>query len=67
MDGYEAVRRIRAMEIPSAKKIPIIAMTANAFNEDIERSLKAGMNGHIAKPLNFNEVMDKLTKYLPAA
>ncbi|MDR1124417.1 MAG: response regulator [Elusimicrobiota bacterium] len=65
MDGYEAVRRIRALDVPSAKKIPIIAMTANAFNEDIEKSLKAGMDGHIAKPLDFNEVMEKLKRYLP--
>jgi CheY-like chemotaxis protein len=64
MDGYEAVRRIRAMAIPSAKKIPIIAMTANAFNEDIEKTLKAGMDGHIAKPLDFNEVMENLKRYL---
>ncbi|MDR0645491.1 MAG: response regulator [Elusimicrobiota bacterium] len=64
MDGYEAVRRIRAMDAPSAKKIPIIAMTANAFNEDIEKTLKSGMDGHIAKPLDFNEIMEKLKRYL---
>jgi len=64
MDGYEATRRIRAMDIPSAKKIPIIAMTANVFREDIEKCLEAGMNSHIGKPLDFHDLMDKLRKYL---
>jgi len=51
--------------IAKAKKIPIIAMTANVFREDVERCLEAGMNAHIGKPLDFNEVIDKLRKYLP--
>jgi signal transduction histidine kinase/DNA-binding response OmpR family regulator len=72
MDGYEATRRIRAFEAELRKKsapelpqeIPIIAMTANVFREDVERCLDAGMNGHIGKPLDLNEVMDMLRKYL---
>jgi len=64
MDGYEATQRIRAMNIPKAKNIPIIAMSANVFKEDVEKCLQAGMNGHVGKPLNFDEVMDKLKKYL---
>ena len=65
MDGYEATRRIRALGTPKAVNIPIIAMTANVFREDIERCLAAGMNSHIGKPINFNEVLDKLKTYLP--
>jgi signal transduction histidine kinase/CheY-like chemotaxis protein len=66
MDGYEAVRRIRGLDVPAARQIPIVAMTANVFREDIERCLEAGMNDHVGKPLNFNEVQDKLKKYLHA-
>ncbi|MCL2517811.1 MAG: response regulator [Oscillospiraceae bacterium] len=64
MDGLEATRRIRALDIPIAKTVPIIAMTANVFREDVEKCLKAGMNEHIGKPLNFEEVVDKLRIYL---
>ncbi|MDR0222548.1 MAG: cache domain-containing protein [Oscillospiraceae bacterium] len=64
MDGYEATRRIRALGVPNAKTVPIIAMTANTFNEDVEKCLEAGMNGHIGKPLNFDEVMEKLRECL---
>ena len=60
MDGYEATRRIRQIDNPKAKTIPIIAMTANVFQEDVNRCLRAGMNGHVGKPLNFNEVLNKL-------
>jgi signal transduction histidine kinase/CheY-like chemotaxis protein len=60
MDGYEATRRIRALAVPGAKEIPIIAMTANVFREDIERCLAAGMNGHIGKPVNFDDVVAQL-------
>lgn len=52
MDGLEAVQRIRALDRPDAKTVPIIAMTANAFSEDVERSRKAGMTEHLSKPLN---------------
>ncbi|MCL1971489.1 MAG: response regulator [Endomicrobia bacterium] len=65
MDGYEATRRIRALQTPKAVNIPIIAMTANVFREDIEKCLAAGMNNHVGKPLNFNEILDKLKTYLP--
>jgi len=64
MDGLTAVRKIRALDIPRAKTIPIIAMTANVFHEDIERCLEAGMNSHLGKPLNFDEVLDKLRIFL---
>jgi signal transduction histidine kinase/DNA-binding response OmpR family regulator len=60
MDGYEATRCIRAMDVPRSKTIPIIAMTANVFREDVERCLKAGMNDHVGKPLHFEEVLEKL-------
>jgi len=52
MDGYEAAKTIRAMNRPDAGKVPILAMTADAFTEDIQRCLDAGMNGHIAKPID---------------
>jgi CheY-like chemotaxis protein/anti-sigma regulatory factor (Ser/Thr protein kinase) len=65
MDGFEATRRIRALEFPWAQKIPIIAMTANVFREDVENCLAAGMDGHIGKPLDFDEVLRRLREYLP--
>jgi CheY-like chemotaxis protein/two-component sensor histidine kinase len=80
MDGYEATRRIRALEkklcvenSPQANSpqlsenpegVPIIAMTANVFREDIEKCLAVGMNDHVGKPLNFDEVLQRLRKYL---
>jgi signal transduction histidine kinase/DNA-binding response OmpR family regulator/PAS domain-containing protein len=64
MDGYDATRNIRALEIQSAKNIPIIAMTANVFKEDIEKCIEAGMDSHIGKPLDFDEVMEKLYAHL---
>jgi CheY-like chemotaxis protein len=65
MDGFEATRRIRALDIPKAKFIPIVAMTANVFREDIEKCLASGMNDHVGKPLNMGVVFDKLRIYLP--
>ncbi|MDR2137800.1 MAG: response regulator, partial [Synergistaceae bacterium] len=65
MDGYEATRRIRVLNVPGAREIPIVAMTANVFREDVEKCLEAGMNDHLGKPLDFEEVMEKLRKYLP--
>jgi PAS domain S-box-containing protein len=65
MDGLEATRRIRALDGFWARKVPIIAMTANVFKEDIERCLAAGMNDHLGKPLDFKEVLRKLREYLP--
>jgi CheY-like chemotaxis protein len=66
MDGYEATRRIRALDIPYAKTVPIIAMTANVFREDVEKCHDAGMNSHVGKPIDFNEVLGKLRSYWPA-
>jgi len=63
MDGYEATRRIRALDIPQAKTVPIIAMTANVFREDVEKCLEAGMNSHVGKPVDFEEVLGKLHFY----
>jgi CheY-like chemotaxis protein len=64
MDGYEATRRIRAMDSPKAKEIPIVAMTANVFREDIENCIAAGMNDHVGKPLDLDEVLAKLHQYI---
>ncbi|MCL1855552.1 MAG: ATP-binding protein, partial [Clostridia bacterium] len=64
IDGYEATRRIRSSGLPEADQIPIIAMTANVFREDVERCLAAGMNGHLGKPIDVNEVIAKLGEYL---
>ncbi|GHV66227.1 hypothetical protein AGMMS49928_00390 [Spirochaetia bacterium] len=64
MDGYEAAETIRAMDMERAKTIPIIAMTANVFKEDVEKCLVAGMNGHLGKPLNIEEVLSTLNVYL---
>ncbi|MDR1971680.1 MAG: response regulator [Treponema sp.] len=64
MDGYEATRAIRSSAVPKARTIPIIAMTANVFKEDVEKCLKAGMNGHVGKPLDFEEVLKILRAYL---
>jgi CheY-like chemotaxis protein len=65
VDGYEATRRIRALDAPQAKTVPIVAMTANVFREDVAKCLEAGMNDHVGKPLNFEELLDRLRKYLP--
>ncbi|MCL2060965.1 MAG: response regulator, partial [Oscillospiraceae bacterium] len=64
MDGYQASRAIRAMLAPKAGSVPIIAMTANVFKEDIEQCFAAGMNGHVGKPLDINAVLDILRKHL---
>jgi signal transduction histidine kinase/CheY-like chemotaxis protein len=64
MDGYEATRLIRESEAPNAKTIPIVAMTANVFREDIEKCLAAGMNAHLGKPLVLAEILVILRTYL---
>jgi len=64
MDGYEATRTIRALPREDVKNIPIIAMTANAMDEDKETALKSGMNAHIAKPINMDMFIAILSKYL---
>ena len=64
MDGYEAARQIRKLDIPEARTIPIVAMTANVFREDVERCLAAGMNDHVGKPVNIAEVIEKMARYM---
>jgi signal transduction histidine kinase/DNA-binding response OmpR family regulator len=64
MDGLEATRRIRALPVPAAARVPIIAMTANVFKEDVDRCLDAGMNSHIGKPLDIDEVIRKLQRHI---
>jgi CheY-like chemotaxis protein len=64
MDGYEATQTIRALELPRAKDICIIAMTANVFREDIEKCLSSGMNDHIGKPIATKDILEKLQKHL---
>ena len=64
LDGYDATRQIRALPNPKAQSIPIIAMTANVFQEDVERCLAAGMNAHLGKPLNFSDMMATLKRFL---
>ena len=62
MNGYEAAQAIRQLDNPKLANIPIIAMTANAFSEDIQAAKNAGMNNHIAKPIDVNKMMETLTK-----
>jgi len=64
MDGIEATRRIRALGTEKAGNIPILAMTANVFKEDVDKCLQAGMNDHVGKPLDMNELLEKLKKFL---
>ncbi|MEZ3444776.1 MAG: response regulator [Lachnospiraceae bacterium] len=66
MNGYEATRAIRGLEDPQLASIPILAMTANAFEEDKQEALRSGMNGHIAKPININNLMNALKNILKA-
>jgi len=64
MNGYDAARKIRGLDDPQKAGIPIIAMTANAFTEDRQVALDAGMNDHIAKPINMNVLVPTIQKYL---
>ena len=64
MDGYEATRHIRSLEIPKAKEVPIIAMTANVFKEDIDRCIAAGMDNHTGKPVDAKELFAYFEEYL---
>lgn len=64
MNGYDATRAIRAMSRNYCKQIPIVAMTANAFAEDVHAAKTVGMNEHIAKPLDLNTLAKVLEKYL---
>ena len=67
MNGYEAAREIRSLNRADAMTIPIIAMTADAFVEDIRNAENAGMNGHMAKPLSFDTLALEIEKYLTSA
>ena len=62
MDGLEATRTIRALEREDAKKIPIIALTANAFDEDVQQSMQAGLNAHLAKPVEPDVLFETLSR-----
>ena len=64
MNGYDAARKIRRMDDPQKANIPIVAMTANAFSEDRQVALEAGMNDHIAKPIDMSVLVPTLRKYL---
>ena len=64
MDGLEAAAAIRALDRPDAKKIPIIALTANAFDEDVQRSLQAGMNAHLSKPVDSDHLFQTLEELI---
>lgn len=64
MNGYEATGAIRALDRPDAQTIPIIAMTADTFSEDVQRCLDSGMDAHTAKPINLDEVVSLLKKYI---
>ena len=65
MDGITATRAIRALERPDAATIPIIAMTANVFDEDVESTRKAGMNAHLGKPVEPERLYDTLAGIMP--
>ena len=62
MDGYTATREIRTLKDTKKANVPIIAMTANAFDEDRKKAIKAGMNGHIAKPIDVNVILQNLDR-----
>jgi len=64
MDGYEATKRIRSLNIEKAETIPIIAMTANVFKDDVKRCIESGMNDHLGKPLDFEAILQILREYL---
>ena len=64
MDGYTATKTIRGLENKGLARIPIVAMTANAFAEDVRASEEAGMQGHIAKPIDVNVMIQILTNVL---
>jgi signal transduction histidine kinase len=66
MDGYEATKRIRSVQRPEAGRIPVVAMTANVFKDDIERCLACGMNAHLGKPIRLEAMLAVLRRYLPA-
>jgi len=64
LDGYIATRAIRALDFPRAQTVPIVAMTANAFSDDVERCRDVGMNDHMAKPIEVDILLNMVDKYL---
>lgn len=64
MNGLDATRKIRALDKPDAEKVPIIAMTANAYDSDVEASLKAGMNAHLSKPIEPDRLYETLCEFI---
>ena len=64
MNGYEATKAIRKLEDPALNSIPIVAMTANAFEDDKKQAMESGMNAHVAKPIDFNKLMEVLEEFL---
>ena len=64
MDGLEATAAIRKLDCDDAKKVPIIALTANAFDEDVQRSLQVGMNAHLSKPINPDHLYQTLEEMI---
>ena len=64
MDGLEATRLIRAMDREDAKTVPIIALTANAFDEDVQRSMQAGLNAHLSKPVEPEALFETLEELM---
>ena len=67
MNGYEAARAIRGLDRPDARTVPIIAMTANAFSEDVQAALAAGMTAHVAKPIDTAILQSTLRRALEEA
>ena len=66
LDGYGATHRIRGADVPEARTVPIVAMTANVFKEDVERCIASGMNDHIGKPVGLAELLNKLRCWITA-
>ena len=64
MDGCSATEKIRALDRPDSKSVPIIAVSANAFSEDINKALRVGMNAHLPKPINFDALCKLMIQYL---
>ena len=64
MDGLEATRTIRSLDREDAKKIPIIALTANAFDEDVQQSMQAGLNAHLTKPVEPEVLFETLERLI---
>ncbi|MDR0821168.1 MAG: response regulator [Oscillospiraceae bacterium] len=65
MDGYEAARRIRALDTGKARRIPIVALTADVFKEDVDKCFESGMNAHLGKPIDVNLIIAKTKELLP--